>query len=83
MEALLALAELVGAGGGRHVCREVGISTGDRGMLLVEFLTEILFLVEVERFVPESVVSIELRGDRLLATERYSLSSRAFEGLTR
>ncbi len=69
VEALLALTELVGGpGGGKHVRHTVSVVAGDRGMLLVEFLTDILFLVEVERFVPERVVSIELRGDRLLAT---------------
>lgn len=68
-EALDALAELVrGEGRGKPVHHRVDVSAGDRGMLLVEFLTEILFLVEVDRFVPQRLLGVELVGDRLLAT---------------
>ena len=68
-EALRALAELVGRERrGKPVRYTVDVSAGDRGLLLVEFLSEILFLVEVERFVPERMLTFELHDDRLLAT---------------
>lgn len=68
-EALVALAELVGAEPeGPPVRHTVDVSAGDRALLLAEWLSEGVFLGEIERFVPERVASIELRDDRLHAT---------------
>jgi len=69
VEALLALRELIDcADGGRRARHEVDVSAGDRGLLLVEWLTALVFLAEVEGFVPERVAALELFGDRLCAT---------------
>jgi SHS2 domain-containing protein len=68
-EALMAMGELI-----RHepegelLRREVDLSAGDRAALLVEWLSEFVFLAEVESFVPERVAAFELVGDRLRAT---------------
>ena len=69
--ALEAFAELVspgGAGGsGELELHELELSAGERGLLLVDWLGELLFLVETEEFVPERLVAIELDGGRLHA----------------
>ena len=68
-EALVALAELVGPEPGGQPARHiVDVSASDRALLLADWLTEALFLSEVEHFVPERLASIELQGDRVCAT---------------
>lgn len=68
-EALMAVGELI-----RHepegelLRRAVDLSAGDRASLLVEWLSEFVFLAEVESFVPERVAAFELVDDRLRAT---------------
>ncbi len=67
--ALDALAELVAEDGdGRPVLREIELSGRDRPLLLVDWLGELLFLGEVEQFVPTEIVSIELGDEGLAAT---------------
>ena len=67
-EALAALGELMGCDRRsvweRHV---IEVAAPSRASLLVEWLTEALFLAEVENFVPERVTELELMGDRLHA----------------
>ena len=67
-EALAALGELMGRGRRsvweRHV---IEVAAPDRASLLVEWLTEALFLAEVKHFVPERVAEFEMTGDRLHA----------------
>jgi SHS2 domain-containing protein len=67
-EALAAFAELVGGGDGPLTTREVEVEADEPGLLLVEWLSELLYLADAERFVPEGVASLELDGNRLRAT---------------
>ena len=68
-DALLALRELIDCGEeGRPARHDVDVSADDRALLLVEWLTALVFLAEVEEFVPERVAAFELSGDRLRAT---------------
>jgi SHS2 domain-containing protein len=67
-EALAAFAELVGDGSGRSRAREIEVEAGDRALLLVEWLNELVYLSEVERFVPERITSLELAEGKLRAT---------------
>ena len=67
-EALEALAELVDGKNGSPVTREIELEADDRAMLLVEWLDELVYLSEVERFVPERISALELREGKLRAT---------------
>jgi SHS2 domain-containing protein len=67
-EAVAAFRELVRAGGGARERREVELSAADRPLLLVEWVNELVFLAEVEGFVPVRVSSVELSPGRLHAT---------------
>jgi SHS2 domain-containing protein len=67
--ALSAFAELTGgAGGGEPAAHEIELTASDRALLLVDWLSELVFLAEVERFVPERVTAFELEDGRLSAT---------------
>ena len=70
VEALAAFGDLVGGaeGGGAAACRDVELSSGDGALLLVEWLSELVFLAEVEGFVPERVSALELSDGYLRAT---------------
>jgi protein archease len=50
--------------------RTIELDAGDRELLLADWLNELIYLLEVERFVPERVTSLELEGDKLRATIR-------------
>jgi SHS2 domain-containing protein len=67
-EAIAALAELVGDGGGPPMAREVEVAADDHALLLVEWLTELVYLSELEELVPERIASMELTEGRLRAT---------------
>ena len=67
-EALAAFAELVGGGEGPLRTREVEVEANEPGLLLVEWLSELLYRADAEGFVPERVASLELDGNRLRAT---------------
>jgi SHS2 domain-containing protein len=67
-EALAAFAELVGDGGGPPVTREVQVAADDRALLLVEWLSELVYLSELEELVPERIAALELTEGRLRAT---------------
>jgi SHS2 domain-containing protein len=67
-EALAAFAELVGGADGPPITRELEVEANELGLLLVEWLSELLYLADAERFVPERVASLELDGERLRAT---------------
>jgi SHS2 domain-containing protein len=67
-EALAAFAELVGDGSGRSLTRVVEVEAEDPALLLVEWLNELVYLSEVERFVPERITSLELGEGKLRAT---------------
>ncbi len=70
-DALTAFAELVGDGGGldgeRHT---IELEADDLGALLVDWLNELVYLAEVEQFVPEHLTNLELHDARLRATVR-------------
>jgi SHS2 domain-containing protein len=67
--ALAAFADLVGTGeGGESVSHVVELAGGDHALLLVDWLSELVFLAEVERFVPERLASFELADGHLRAT---------------
>jgi predicted phosphoribosyltransferase/SHS2 domain-containing protein len=66
--ALEALAELVSSGpGGEPAQHVLELPAGDHALLLVDWLNELVFLAEVEQFVPERLVSFELSGEKLRA----------------
>jgi SHS2 domain-containing protein len=67
-EALAAFAELVDGGSGRPMTREVDVEADDRAMLLVDWLSELIYLSEVEQLVPERITALELGDGRLRAT---------------
>jgi SHS2 domain-containing protein len=67
-EALAALAELVGDGGGPPMSREIEVAADDRALLLVEWLSELVYLSELEELVPERIAALELSERRLRAT---------------
>jgi SHS2 domain-containing protein len=68
-DALAALAELLeDATGGERERHEVELEDVDRAGLLAGWLDELVYLADVEGFVPERVVELELEGARLRAT---------------
>jgi protein archease len=70
-DALHALGELLADGaGGDHVWREVAVGGHERAALLVEWLDELVYLVETEDLVPEDVGRIEFSDRGLVATVR-------------
>lgn len=66
-EALEAFGELAGDGDGPPVSREIEAEAGDRALLLVEWLSELIYLSESEQFVPKRLTSFELGEGRLRA----------------
>jgi SHS2 domain-containing protein len=67
--ALAAFAELVGPDkGGEPFERVVELTAGDRALLLADWLSELVFLAEVEEFVPDRVEAIDLLDGCLRAT---------------
>jgi protein archease len=68
VDALLALAELLGDDGrGDHVSRGITVDGGERAVMLLEWLDELVFLAETEDLVPEDVGRIELSDRGLVA----------------
>lgn len=67
-DALTAVAELIGDGEGPRVTQELAVSADEPGLLLVEWLGELVYLADVDQFVPERVVSLELGDGRIRAT---------------
>lgn len=68
-EALAAFASLVGEGAdGEAASHEVVVQASDRGLLLAEWLEELVVLAETEGFVPERARVLELSDGRLEAT---------------
>jgi SHS2 domain-containing protein len=66
--ALAAFAELVATGKeGEPARNEIELTAADRALLLVDWLSELLFLAEVEGFVPERVAALKLEDHRLHA----------------
>jgi SHS2 domain-containing protein len=67
--ALDAFAELVaGSEDGEPTEVQIELPGRDRTLLLVDWLNELLFLAEVEQFVPRHITSIEREDERLQAT---------------
>jgi len=66
--ALAAFEELVDGVAGEPAQHEIELRAEDRAGLLVDWLSELVFLAEVEEFVPERVAAFELEGNRLHAT---------------
>lgn len=67
-EALAALAELAGDANGPPVSREIEVAADDRALLLVEWLSELVYLSEIEELVPERIAAMELAEGTLRAT---------------
>jgi SHS2 domain-containing protein len=70
-QALQALAELLrehSHGDGEPAAFEVDASAPDRATLLAEWLSELVYLVETEGFVPERVDELTLSADSLEAS---------------
>jgi SHS2 domain-containing protein len=67
--ALTAFAELVGGrNGGEPIVHVVHLTAAEADLLLVDWLSELVFLAEVEGFVPERLSAIEIIDGRLRAT---------------
>jgi len=67
-ETLAAFAELVGRGGdGEHGRRTIELASPDRPTLLVDWVNELVYLAEVDRFLPGRVDELTLQGNRLRA----------------
>jgi SHS2 domain-containing protein len=68
-EALVALGELLGerssGAAGEPARHEVSASAPDRATLLAEWLSELVFLAETERFIPARLDALELADDQL------------------
>jgi SHS2 domain-containing protein len=67
-EALVALAELTGDASGPPVSRKIEVEAEDHTLMLVEWLSELVYLSETEQFVPERITSLELADGKLRAT---------------
>jgi SHS2 domain-containing protein len=72
-EAMAALGELMvehmdDRAGGQSARYDVHASAPDRATLLAEWLSELVYLAEAERFVPERVESFQLSDDTVDAT---------------
>jgi SHS2 domain-containing protein len=67
--ALAAFADLVGMDSeGEPASHAVELAAHDRALLLIDWLSELIFLAEVTAFVPERVASLELDDNHLRAT---------------
>jgi SHS2 domain-containing protein len=67
--AIQAFAELVSRDGdGPSASHELALDGDDRALLLVDWLNELVYLAEVERFVPERLAAFELAAGGLRAT---------------
>jgi SHS2 domain-containing protein len=69
-DALAAFAELVDGGGIDAARRQVELEADDPAGLLAEWLNELIYLAEVEKFVPERIAELDLAGCKLRATIR-------------
>ena len=68
-EALVALGDLMTEErGGEPVTREVSAEASDLPALLVEWLSELVYLAERDGFIPERVVEIEIADERVRST---------------
>jgi len=70
-DALAAFAELVrddGSLDGER--REIELRSDDRAALLAEWLEELVYLADVQQFVPEHLTDLQLDADTLRATVR-------------
>jgi SHS2 domain-containing protein len=67
-DALSALGELLGEQpGGEPARHEVDLDASERATLLVEWLSELVFLAETEAFVPERIAGLELAASGVRA----------------
>jgi SHS2 domain-containing protein len=70
-DALAAFVELVDdEGGPDSEERKIELEGDDRGLLLADWLNELVYLADVDRFVPGRLSELELDGGRLRATVR-------------
>jgi SHS2 domain-containing protein len=70
-EALAAFAELVGDGGGADPVRhEIELQGDGLEGLLADWLDELVYLADVDAFVPEELTRMDLDGERLRASVR-------------
>jgi SHS2 domain-containing protein len=67
-DALAAFAELLGDKSGEPASRKVELEADDHALLLVEWLSELVYLAEAEQLVPEQATSLELEEGSLRAT---------------
>jgi SHS2 domain-containing protein len=67
-EALVALGDLLSeAPGGEAVTHEIEVGAADLPALLAAWMDELVFLAEMDGFIPERVVKIELEEGRVSA----------------
>lgn len=58
-EALSAFAEVVGGGGREPARHDIWLTAPDRAALLVHWLEELIYLAEIQAFVPEQATSLD------------------------
>jgi len=76
IDALHALGELLADdAGGEQIWREVTVGDHERAALLVQWLDDLVYVVETEDLVPEDVGRIELSDRGLVATVRFHRGS--------
>jgi SHS2 domain-containing protein len=69
IDALKALAELLGDDGHRdRVSCDISVAGGERAVLLVGWLDELVYLAEIDSLVPEEVTRIELSDRGVVAS---------------
>jgi SHS2 domain-containing protein len=74
-DALAALRDLIGDGGGERVSRDVSATGADRAALLADWLSELAFLAETEGFVADRILRLELGEESLRAAVAGELGS--------
>jgi SHS2 domain-containing protein len=67
-EALVAVAELVGDADGPPATKTIELEADDRALLLVEWLSELVYLSEAEELLPERLTALELADGKIRAT---------------
>lgn len=75
VDAALAFAELADGVGAEPATREVRLQSADRATLLVDWLSELVFLADTDGFVGDRVVELELGQGSLRATLAGRLAS--------
>jgi SHS2 domain-containing protein len=67
-EALAAVAELAGEADGPPTTKAIEVEADDRALLLVEWLSELIYLSETDELLPVRVTALDLADGKVRAT---------------